>query len=203
MRAGVRDERILRAVAAVLLVSALSISGYHRRKAERAGEARSPAWREEGLPVAVGLRSAGLALMLSVAAYVLSPRRMEWSRLDLSSWLRWSGAGLGAASLPLAHWVFSSIGENITPTVTTRRDHELVTDGLYRWVRHPLYSVGSTFWVSLSLLAANWFMGLASVAVLVMVLVRLPKEEARLIERFGDEYRAYTERTGRLLPRLR
>ncbi len=203
MRAGERDERIFRTVAAVLLVSTLSISGYHRHKAERAGEERSPAWREEGLLVAVGLRSAGLALMLSVAAYVLSPRRMEWSRLDLSSWLRWSGAGLGAASLPLAHWVFSSIGENITPTVTTRRDHELVTDGLYRWVRHPLYSVGSTFWVSLSLLAANWFMGLVSVAVLVMLLVRLPKEEAKLIERFGDEYRAYTERTGRLLPRLR
>ena len=198
-----RDERIFRTVAAVLLVSAFSVSGYHRHKAERAGEERSPAWQEEGLLVAVGLRSAGLALMLSMAAYVLSPRRMEWSRLDLSPWLRWSGAGLGAASLPLAHWVFSSIGANITPTVTTRRDHELVTDGLYRWVRHPLYCVGSAFWVSLSLLAANWFMGLASVAVLVMVLVRLPKEEARLIERFGDEYRAYTERTGRLLPRLR
>ena len=203
MRAGVRDERIFRTVAAVLLVSAFSISGYHRHKAERAGEERSPAWQEEGLLVAVGLRSAGLALMLSVAAYVLSPRRMEWSRLDLSPWLRWSGAGLGAASLPLAYWVFSSIGANITPTVTTRRDHELVTDGPYRWVRHPLYSVGSTFWISLSLLAANWFMGLASVAVLVMLLVRLPKEEARLIERFGDEYRAYTERTGCLLPRLR
>ena len=203
MRAGVRDERIFRRVAAVLLVSAFSISGYHRHKAERAGEERSPAWQEEGLLVAVGLRSAGLALMLSVAAYVLSPRRMEWSRLDLSPWLRWSGAGLGAASLPLAYWVFSSIGANITPTVTTRRDHELVTDGPYRWVRHPPYSVGSTFWISLSLLAANWFMGLASVAVLVMLLVRLPKEEARLIERFGDEYRAYTERTGCLLPRLR
>ncbi len=203
MRAGVRDERIFRTVAAVLLVSAFSVSGYHRHKAERAGEERSPAWQEEGLLVAVGLRSAGLALMLSMAAYVLSPRRMEWSRLDLSPWLRWSGAGLGAASLPLAHWVFSSIGANITPTVTTRRDHELVTDGPYRWVRHPLYSVGSTFWISLSLLAANWFMGLASVVVLVMLLVRLPKEEARLIERFGDEYRAYTERTGCLLPRLR
>ena len=128
---------------------------------------------------------------------------MEWSRLDLSPWLRWSGAGLGAASLPLAHWVFSSIGENITPTVTTRRDHELVTDGLYRWVRHPQYSVGSTFWVSLSLLAANWFMGLASLLVLAMLLVRLPKEEEKLIERFGDEYREYMKRTGRLLPRTR
>jgi hypothetical protein len=115
MRAGVRDERIFRTVAAVLLVSAFSISGYHRHKAERAGEERSPAWREEGLPVAVGLQAAGLALMLSVAAYVLSPRRMEWSRLNLSFWLRWSGARLGAASLPLAHWIFSSIRREHNP----------------------------------------------------------------------------------------
>ena len=113
------------------------------------------------------------------------------------------GGGLGAASLPLAHWVFSSIGENITPTVMTRRDHELVTDGSCRWVRHPLYSVGTSFFVSLSLLAANWFMGLASFSLLVMLMVRLPKEEARLTERFGDEYRAYAEHTGCLVPRLR
>ena len=193
-----RDERAFRAVAAALLVSAFSISGYHRHRAERAGEEQVTAWREEGLPVAVGLRASGLAL----AAYVLNPRWMGWSSWDLPSWLRWSGAGLGTASLPLAHWVFVSIGENITPTVTTRKDHELVTHGPYRRVRHPLYSVGTTFFVSLSVVAANWFMGLASVAVLAMLLVRLPKEEAKLVERFGDEYRAYAQRTGRLLPRL-
>jgi protein-S-isoprenylcysteine O-methyltransferase Ste14 len=34
-----------------------------------------------------------------------------------------------------------------------------------------------------------------------MLLIRLPKAEEKLIERFGDEYRAYMERTGRLLPR--
>lgn len=197
-----RDERAFRAVAAALLVSAFSISGYHRHRAERAGEERGTAWREEGLPVAVGLRASGLALVLALAAYVLNPRWMGWSSWDLPSWLRWSGAGLGAASLPLAHWVFVSIGENITPTVTTRKDHELVTHGPYRRVRHPLYSVGTTFFVSLSVVAANWFMGLASVAVLAMLLVRLPREEAKLVERFGDEYRAYAQRTGRLLPRL-
>ena len=53
-----------------------------------------------------------------------------------------------------------------------------------------------------TLLAANWFMGLASVVVLVMLLVRLPKEEEKLIERFGNEYREYMKRTGRLLPRI-
>jgi protein-S-isoprenylcysteine O-methyltransferase Ste14 len=70
-------------------------------------------------------------------------------------------------------------------------------------VRHPLYTVGTSFFMSLGIVAANWFMGLASLVVLVMLLVRLPKEEEKLIERFGDEYRAYMERTGWLLPRIK
>ncbi len=152
------------------------------------------------MPTAVALRSSGLALMLSVAAYVLNLRWMKWSSLDLPVWLRWSGAGLGTASLPLALWVFRTIGKNITPSVETREEHELVTGGPYRWVRHPLYAVGSSFFVSLSLVAANWFMGLSSLSVL---LVRSPKEEEKLIERFGDEYRQYMKRTGRLLPGLK
>ncbi len=116
--------------------------------------------------------------------------------------VRWTGAGLGAATLPLALWIFRTIGENITPTVETREKHELVTGGPYRWVRHPLYAVGTSFFLSLALVAANWFMGLASLVVLAMLLIRLPKEEEKLIERFGDEYHAYMERTGRLLPRI-
>ena len=106
------------------------------------------------------------------------------------------------ATLPLLYWVLISIGKNITPTVATRKDHQLVTGGAYRWVRHPLYSVGTLFFLALNLLVANWFISLASLVGLTMLLVRLPKEEASLIERFGDEYRAYTKRTGRLLPRI-
>ena len=55
----------------------------------------------------------------------------------------------------------------------------------------------------MSLLAANWFMGLASLSVLMMLLIRLPKEEEKIIERFGDEYREYMKRTGRFLLRLK
>ena len=57
--------------------------------------------------------------------------------------------------------------------------------------------------MSLGIVAANWFMGLASLVVSTMLLIRLPKEEEKLIERFGDEYRAYMKRTGRLLPRIK
>src|SRR5215216_972255 len=196
-----KGESVFRGIAATLLVAALSVSAYHRHRAEQASE-EEISWREEGLPTIIALRSSGLALLLSVMAYLLNPRWMEWSSLSLPAWLRWSGAGLGAATLPLTYWVFRSLGKNITPTVETRENHELVTGGPYRWVRHPLYSVGTSFFVSLGIVAANWFMGLASLSVLVMLLIRLPKEEEKLIERFGDEYRAYIERTGRLLPRI-
>ena len=75
------------------------------------------------------------------------------------------------------------------------------TSGPYRWVRHPLYSVGSMFFASLSVLPANWFMALATFSILLMLLVRLPKEKQKLMERFGDEYREYMKRTGRFFPR--
>ncbi len=57
------------------------------------GEEEIP-FQEEGLPTAVALRSSGLALMLSVAAYVLDPRWMRWSSLELPPGLRWSGRDL-------------------------------------------------------------------------------------------------------------
>jgi protein-S-isoprenylcysteine O-methyltransferase Ste14 len=197
-----KEEPIFRGTAAALLATVLSISAYHRHRAQQASEEKI-SWREEGLPTIIALRSSGLALWLSVVAYLLKPRWMKWSSLSLPSWLRWSGAGLGAATLPLSYWVFRSLGKNVSPTVETRENHELVTSGPYRWVRHPLYSVGTAFFVSLSLVAANWFVGLASLSALSMLLARLPKEEAKLIERFGDEYREYMRRTGRFSPRLK
>ena len=61
------NERKFRAATALLLVTAMSISVYHRHKAERIGGARAPAWQEEGWPLAVALRAFGFAMWLGVA----------------------------------------------------------------------------------------------------------------------------------------
>ena len=151
----------------------------------------------------LALRGSGLALWLSVLISLIAPRWMRWARLPLPDWLRWTGAGLGTALLPLEYWMFQSLGTGITPTVATRADHQLVTHGPYRWVRHPLYTIGTGVFLAQSLISANWVVAILSVLTLRLLLLRLPKEEAQLIERFGDEYRQYMERTGRLLPRLR
>ena len=99
-------------------------------------------------------------------------------------------------------WVFLSLGKNITDTVVTRRDHTLVTTGPYRWVRHPFYLATGAAVVANSLVTANWFLALTSGLAFGLIVLRTRIEEEKLIERFGDDYRSYMNRTGRFLPRL-
>jgi protein-S-isoprenylcysteine O-methyltransferase Ste14 len=133
---------------------------------------------------------------------MINPAWMAWSALPLPAWLRWVGAGLVAAAIPLEYWMFSSLGKNVTDTVATRQEHTLVTHGPYRWIRHPLYTFGFLAFAGFTLLLANWFTGLAGLIAISVLAIRTPIEEAKLIERFGDEYREYMQRTGRFLPRL-
>jgi protein-S-isoprenylcysteine O-methyltransferase Ste14 len=76
-----------------------------------------------------------------------------------------------------------------------------VTHGPYRWVRHPLYSLGFVLAICITLLTGLWWMAVTMALPLAILLWRTPTEEARLIETFGDDYRQYMKRTGRFLPR--
>jgi protein-S-isoprenylcysteine O-methyltransferase Ste14 len=192
---------MFRIIAAVIFITGITIGGYFRYQAEKSGERIS--WAAEGLAVMVLLRLAGLLGWLSLIVYLLNPAWMAWSAVPLPVWLRWFGVATATLSLPLMYWLFRSIGRNITQTVETRKEHQLVTTGPYRWVRHPLYSVGTLLFGSFALIAANWFMALATLLGFVMLWVRLPNEERYLLERFGDEYKEYMKRTGRFVPRLR
>jgi protein-S-isoprenylcysteine O-methyltransferase Ste14 len=192
---------MFRIFAIVIFVTVVSIGGYFRYQAEKSGERIS--WNEEGVLIMVLLRLFGMLGWFSIIAWLINPDWMQWAEVPLPAWARWIGVGLGIISVPLMYWLFKSIGRNITSTVKTRKEHKLVTTGPYHWVRHPLYSVGAMLSLSFSLMAANWFIALTTVLGLVMLMVRLPKEEANLIERFGDEYRAYMKQTGRLFPKIR
>ena len=100
-------------------------------------------------------------------------------------------------------WVMRSIGRNISETVLTKATHELVTKGPYRWIRHPLYTTGLILLTGLSLLAANAF--IATLVLLIgglIVGVVIPREEASLVQTFGERYQRYRQHTGRLMPSL-
>ena len=193
------NENVYRWALLAILALGLVVSRYFRGKADRA--AGRVARRGDGLPVMIGLIVGGVGAMGGVLAYLVNPRWMEWSQLELPPWLRLLGIPMGVAAVGLFAWVFRFLGANVTPTAQTREGHTLVTDGPYRWVRHPMYTSGIVLFGAYFLLTANWFIvGMCLVAFAVLV-ARCATEEANLIERFGDEYRAYMQRTGRFIPR--
>ena len=196
------NEQLFRWFFVAIFVGILSISGYFRYRARQSGEA-IPRAREGNLAMLTRFLFAA-PLYLPILAYMLNPAWMAWSSIPLPVGLRWLGAAVGLGALPLVYWVVSSIGNNISETFLTKEKHVLVTHGPYRWVRHPLYSAATIALVSLSILAANWFMlAMACVAFIGIAALVIPREEAELIRKFGDEYREYVLRTGRFAPRLR
>ena len=195
------NENIFRILAALILFTGTGISIYFRHKADRdSGERLSRS--ADGTPMMMFIRIFGLVLWLSPLVYLINPAWMAWSKIGLPEWTRWLGVGLGLLCVAGIYWLFSSIGSGITPVSATRKEHKLSTNGIYRWVRHPLYSIGSTFIISFGLISDIWLIILFGILAFTAMAVRTPKEEANLIEKFGDEYREYMKRTGRFLPRL-
>jgi protein-S-isoprenylcysteine O-methyltransferase Ste14 len=196
------NENIFRILAGLILITGMGISGYFRRKADReTGEKVSR--KADGTVMMTIIRFGGLVLWFSPVAYLINPTWMAWSKIGLSEWTRWLGVGIGILCTLGVYWLFSSIGSGITPTSATREEHKLVTSGPYRWVRHPLYSVGSSMFIAFGMMADNWFIAAFGVLAFILMAIRTPKEEAKLIEKFGNEYREYMKYTGRFLPKIR
>lgn len=157
--------------------------------------------REEGIWLALALRLGGLALWVFTFAYLINPDRTAWAAIPVPDWVRWTGVVSGVLCTGLMVWTLRALGKNLTDTVAIRREATLVTHGPYCFVRHPFYLGAALLMLSVTLLTANAAIGLASLWVLGLLLVRTPTEERKLAERFGDQYRAYRERTGAFLPK--
>ena len=195
------NENVFRILAGLMLFTGLGISGYFRRKADReTGEKISR--KVDGTPMMTAIRVGGLLLWFSPIAYLINPNWMAWSKLNLPDWLRWMGVGIGVLCTFGIYWLFSNIGSGITSTSATREQHKLVTSGPYRWVRHPLYTFGSTMFIAFGIIADTWFIAALGILTFTLMAIRTPKEEALLIEKFGDEYREYMKQTGKYLPKL-
>ena len=195
------NENIFRILAALILFTGMGISIYFRIKADKeSGEKLSR--QADGTVMMTIIRIGGLILWLSPFVYLINPKWMAWSKLDLSNWVRWLGVGIGILCVLGIYWLFSSIGSGITPTSATRTEHKLVTNGIYRYIRHPLYTVGSSMFVAFGMMADNWFIAILGILTFILMAIRTPKEEANLIEKFGDEYREYMKHTGRYFPKF-
>jgi protein-S-isoprenylcysteine O-methyltransferase Ste14 len=192
-------EQPFRFLLVVLFGLVIVITARHRLKA-RTDEPLDR--RQEGVFILATLRPLAAVFYIAFFTYLFSPASMAWSSLPLPAAVRWAGLGIGLAGVGLLFWTLHRLGGNLTDTVVTRREHSLVTRGPYRWIRHPFYASMASFIVAVSLMAANWFLLLTGVLVVALLMLRTAKEEENLVARFGDDYRRYMARTGRLFPRI-
>jgi protein-S-isoprenylcysteine O-methyltransferase Ste14 len=166
------------------------------RKARKMGVTKSLLdWREWVL-----LASAATGLFLIPAAYILTgfPAALDRSFVPAIAW---------SALLPLcgALWLFRlshvDLGRNWSVTLKVREHHVLVKSGVYRLVRHPMYSSFFLLGLSQMLLLPNWLAGASGlVGAGILFSFRVLREEQMMLESFGDEYRSYIARTKRIIP---
>jgi protein-S-isoprenylcysteine O-methyltransferase Ste14 len=82
-----------------------------------------------------------------------------------------------------------------------REQHQLITQGVYRRIRHPMYSALLLYSLGQALVIPNWVAGPANlIAFTILFALRVSAEEKMMFEGFGDEYTAYSSRTKRLIP---
>jgi protein-S-isoprenylcysteine O-methyltransferase Ste14 len=141
---------------------------------------------------------------IAALMWLIAPQRMYWSALSyLPVALRWLGASLGVAGILLGFWAYRTLGKAFTDTIEVKQPPTLVTSGPYHWIRHPMYVALFCIRGAFFLVSANWFIGLVGLLEMTIVLGRVRREEALLIERHGPQYQAYMARTGQFLPHLR
>ena len=168
-------ESVYRILFAAAFLLNMTIVGRYRKRAQ-SGESfdlsKEPPWMR------YGMRGTALVLLGYMLTYVIAPSMVEWSRVGLPAWLRLVGGVYSLFLMPwLLNWTQRALGRNVSTTVIIRADHELITSGPYRWVRHPLYVATALAVTANAVVTANWFLALTGVVSVVLIVIRTRTEE--------------------------
>lgn len=114
-------------------------------------------------------------------------------------------AWLGVLAMIGALWLFHrshvDLGRNWSITLELREQHVLVKTGVYRLIRHPMYSSFFLLGLAQMLLLPNWLADASGIlGAGVLYAFRVLREERMMLESFGDDYRAYMTQTKRIVP---
>lgn len=109
-----------------------------------------------------------------------------------------AGVALLLAGMAVRHWSMRTLGRFHQTRVTIQADHEIVTEGPYRLVRHPMYLGSALAFLGVGLALGTW-PGLLLVffGTLFAVLRRIQVEERALLTDIGD---SYAQGRARLVP---
>ena len=131
----------------------------------------------------------------------LSTSALDVAEYPLPAWMFAAGIACVAWGLWLFHRSHKDLGRNWSITLEIREQHVLVTDGIYRTIRHPMYSALFLYSIGLALVLPNWIAGPSYLAAFaVLFAFRFAAEERMMRAAFGQQYAEYEARTTRLIP---
>jgi protein-S-isoprenylcysteine O-methyltransferase Ste14 len=197
-------ESVFRTAFWVLFGGLIVMQVYFASRVRQAGErvkADRQAIEREGWWYAVVRAIGSLSLIAFLVLYGINPPWLGVLSVPFPDWLRWMGVALGAVSFVLYAWSQATLGKAWSPHLQMREEHQLVTTGPYARIRHPIYLALLGFLTGIALVTANWFFIALLVVSIIVLALRIPKEEQMMVEDFGEEYEAYVRRTGRLFPK--
>lgn len=111
------------------------------------------------------------------------------------------GAILIVGGLFIRLSAISTLRNYFTVNVTIKKDHKLITDGLYKTIRHPAYAGGIISFIGCGLCYGNILSFLIIfLPYFILILIRIKQEEIVLIDKFGQDYIDLKSRTKKLIP---
>ena len=149
--------------------------------------------------VLLGLVGIGMLIPL---VYIFSSA-LDFADYSLPNWVGWAGAVLFGLAIWLLWRSHADLGRNWTITLGIRNEHTLITEGVFRYIRHPMYAAHLLWAIAQVLMLHNWIAGYSFLVVAVpLYLLRVDDEEQMMLEQFGEGYREYMQKTGRIIPHL-
>jgi len=168
----------------------------HQKRARKVKVERSVGGRRDKLLLAASLTGLCIIPFFYVLTGIPAFANYRFSLLRAAI-----GVVLMAGALALFYLTHRQLGRYWSVTLDTRREHKLISTGVYSRVRHPMYTA---FWLlafAQAFLIANWVAGLAGLLGWgTLYFLRVGREEQLMVETFGDEYRDYARRTARIVP---
>jgi protein-S-isoprenylcysteine O-methyltransferase Ste14 len=155
-----------------------------------------------------GLEKALLFLVISSSTllplvYLFTPL-LAFADYRLPAFAPWCGTAIMVVALWLFWRSHADLGQNWSVSLEVRKDHQLVSHGVYRSIRHPMYASIFLWSIAQALLLPNWLAGWSALGPFaVMYILRTPREERMMCEFFGQDYRDYMGQTGRIFPRIK
>ena len=116
--------------------------------------------------------------------------------------LAWIGAGLCVGGVVFCIWARFTLGRNWSGVITFKGGHELITQGPYAIVRHPIYT-GLLAMIVATAVVLGHLAGIIGLPLMIVSLwIKLRYEEKLMLQKFPEEYAAYQRRVKRLIPFL-